>query len=281
MSGALPEGACDAHCHVFGPAWRFPYDSARTYTPEDAPREALLDLHAALGIDRCVVVQPACHGFDNAVTLDAIAASGGRYRGIALVPADVTSEALATLDAGGIRGVRYNFVPHLSPPPLLEAFRAVVERIAPLGWHVLLHVSAGDLPTLGRYLDGLPVPVVIDHMGRIDAGAGLDQQPFAALLDFAGDPNIWVKISGGDRVSAAGAPWRDAIPFARRIVEVAPDRTLWGTDWPHPNVKGPLPDDTALVTLLREMLPEPELLRKVLVDNPERLYGFSARPISS
>jgi len=279
VSDHFPARACDTHCHVFGPAARFPYDPQRTYTPEDAPREALFALHERLGIDRAVIVQPACHGFDNAVTLDAIAGAPGRYRGIALVPADVDAGMLAKLDAGGMRGVRFNFVPHLSAPPSIEAFRHIAGLIAPLGWHVVLHVSAGDLPGLARYLDGLPVPVVIDHMARIDVAGGVGQDAFATLLDFARDPNVWIKISGGDRASQTGAPYRDVIPSALAIVRAAPDRTLWGTDWPHPNVRGPVPDDAVLVELLHEMLPDAAQLRTVLVDNPERLYGFATRPV--
>lgn len=280
MSFALPAGACDAHCHVFGPASRFPYDPARTYTPQDAPREALFALHERFGIERAVIVQPAAHGLDNSVTLDAIAASGNRYRGVALVSADAAPSFLAQLDQGGIRGVRYNFVPHLSPPPSLDAFRRMADRIALFGWHVVLHAGAESIESLRPYVEGLPVPAVIDHMGRIDAGAGPDQPPFAALLDLARDPNLWIKISGADRASATGAPWHDVIPFARAIVAAAPDRTLWGTDWPHPNVKGPVPDDAALLDLLRAILPEPASLQAVLVDNPERLYRFEARPIA-
>lgn len=281
MSGELPTGACDSHCHVFGPAAQFPFDPQRTYTPADAPIQQLLDLHGQLGIDRAVVVQPACHGFDNEVTLDAIRASGHRYRGVALVPQSIEPSEIARLDRAGMRGVRFNFVPHLSAPPTVSNFRSIVDRIAPFGWHVLLHVSAGDLDGLGDYLDDLPVPVVIDHMGRIGTSGGLHSRSFERLLAFARNPNIWVKISGGDRVSEEGPPWRDAVPFARHLVEVAPERILWGTDWPHPNVKGPVPDDRALVDLLADMVPDADRRRRILVDNPDLLYRFSTRAVGA
>lgn len=276
----LPPGTCDAHCHVFGPSSVFPYDPARTYTPEDAPADALFALHRALGIERAVLIQPNAHGFDNRAMIAAIKAAVGRCRGVALVSFDTADSVLESLDRDGVRAVRYNFLPHLSPPPRLDDFRQMMGRIERLGWHVVLHVGGADLPTLEPYLDGLPVPAVIDHLGRIDAGNGLDQQPFRALVRFALRPDVWIKISGCDRASAAGAPWRDVIPFARRIVEVAPDRTLWGTDWPHPNIIGPVPQDRALVDLCFEILDEPMLRQAVLVDNPARLYGFDDRPCS-
>jgi predicted TIM-barrel fold metal-dependent hydrolase len=274
LSSALPRGACDAHCHVFGPAARFPFAAGRSYTPEDAPKEALMALHTRLGIDRAVIVQPAAHGFDNSVTLNAIAASGGRYRGVALVEGDVTQEELARLDAGGIRGVRFNFMPHLSAPPAVEVFQQIVERIAPLGWHVVLHIGADDLPMLDRYLPGLDIPVVIDHMARVSAQQGMDQPAFRQLLRLAKDPRAWIKISAADRASATGVPYDDVLPFMRALTEVVSDRLLWGTDWPHPNIKGPLPDETVLLDLLSRALGSSALLNRVLVENPARLYRF-------
>ena len=272
MSGALPIGACDSHCHIFGPAARFPFDPNRTYTPADAPKEALMALHRRLGIDRAVIVQPACHGFDNSVTLDAIAASGGNYRGIALVPATVTSAEIAALNQGGMRGVRFNFVSHLGTPPPLMDFQRIVDLIAPFGWHVALHLSADDLASVEPYLKPLQIPFVIDHMARISASSGIDQGPFRHLLDLAHDPRAWVKISGIDRASAAGAPFHDAVPFAQKLVEAVPERLLWGTDWPHPNVRGPVPDDQALRDLLPMIVADQRVLHQILVENPARLY---------
>lgn len=235
-------------------------------------------LHARLGIDRAVIVQPAAHGFDNSVTLDAIAASGGRYRGVALVENDVTQEELMRLDAGGIRGVRFNFVPHLSAPPTVEIFQRIVKRIGSLGWHVLLHIGADNLPMLDHYLADQDIPVVIDHMARISTQGGVDQAAFQQLLRLAKDPRIWIKISAADRASAAGAPYDDALPFMRALAETAPDRLLWGTDWPHPNIKGPAPDEFVLLDLLKRVLGNPAFQYRVLVENPARLYGFEPPP---
>jgi predicted TIM-barrel fold metal-dependent hydrolase len=276
MSGALPDGACDTHCHVFGPESLFPYDPKRISTPAEAPKEALFAMHRRYGLDRAVIVQPNLHGVDNRVTLDAIAASGNAYRGVALVPADVTGEMLQDLDAGGIRGVRFNFLKHLGLPPSEDAIRHIAERIAPLGWHILLHITPEHLETAWNYVRRLDVPFVIDHMARISTADGLDQPAFKLLLDIVADPRCWVKISGGDRASAAGAPFDDAIPFARALLEASPERTLWGTDWPHPNVKGPMPQETDLVALLHKIVPEKDRLQQVLVDNPDRLYRFHA-----
>ncbi len=272
MSGVLPTGACDSHCHIFGPAVRFPFDPNRTYTPADAPKEALMALHRSLGLDRAVIVQPACHGFDNSVTLDAIAASSGTYRGIALVPTNFTSGEITALNAGGMRGVRFNFVRRLGAPPTLADFQRIVDLIAPFGWHVALHLSADDLESVGPYLKGLKIPFVIDHMARINAASGLDQDPFRKLLDLAHDPRAWIKISGIDRASATGAPFHDAVPFAQKLVETVAERILWGTDWPHPNVRGPVPDDQALRDLLPVIVPDKQVLHQILVENPARLY---------
>ncbi|MEJ1969169.1 MAG: amidohydrolase family protein [Rhizomicrobium sp.] len=275
MSGVLPEGACDAHCHVFGPQPRFAFAPGRSYTPADAPKEALAALHARLGIDRAVIVQAAAHGFDNSATLDAIAAAPARRRGIALVPEDVAAGTLQSLHAGGMRGVRFNFVPHLGAPPTSAGFRRIAALIAPLGWHVVVHVAAAGLPLLETYLDGLALPLVIDHMARIAADADISQPAFRRLLALSQDPRIWVKLSGADRSSAAGAPYADALPFLQALIGRAPDRVLWGTDWPHPNIKGPMPHEEDLLALLRLAAADTARLRQILVDNPNRLYRFA------
>lgn len=273
MSGGLPRGACDAHCHIFGPAAVFPFAANRSYTPEDAPKEALFALHDRLGIDRSVIVQPAAHGFDARAMLDAIAARPDRYRGIALVPLDVSAIDLARLHAGGVRGVRFNFVRRLGEPPPLEAFRRIAGLIAPLGWHVVLHVMPDDLDALDPYLEDIPIPYVIDHMARIAAAQGLEQKGFRRLLELLRDSRAWVKISAADRISADGSPFRDAAPFMRALIDAAPDRTLWGTDWPHPNITGPVPDEAVLLELLHETA-GPAGVQRILVDNPARLIGF-------
>ncbi len=268
----VPPGACDAHCHVFGPADRFPYAPDRAYTPPDAPYEDLVRLHRVLGVERAVIVHASCHGSDMRVTLDAIARSGGAVRGVAVVDPGVTDADLAALDAGGIRGVRFNFVKHLGGMPDMAFFDRVLAQVEPLGWHVVLHLDAEDVVELAPRIARIRVPFVIDHMGRVKAKNGLDQRPFQQLLELMRNPLAWVKICGAERVSSAGAPFRDALPFARALVEAAPDRVLWGTDWPHPNIAGDMPNDGDLVDLLAEAVGDEALRRRVLVDNPARLY---------
>ena len=268
----LPPGACDAHCHVFGPADRFPYAPDRAYTPPDAPYEDLVQLHRVLGVERAVVVHASCHGSDMRVTLDAIARSGGAMRGVAVVDPGVTDADLAALDAGGIRGVRFNFVKHLGGMPDMAFFERVLAQVEPLGWHVVLHLDAEDVVELAPRIARIRVPFVIDHMGRVKAENGLDQAPFRRLLELMRNPLAWVKVCGAERVSSAGAPFRDAVPFARALVQAAPDRVLWGTDWPHPNIAGDMPNDGDLVDLLAEAVEDEAVRRRVLVDNPTRLY---------
>jgi predicted TIM-barrel fold metal-dependent hydrolase len=268
----LPPGACDAHCHVFGPADRYPYAPGRAYTPPDAPLAELRRVHRTLGVERAVIVQASCHGSDNTAMLDAIAASGGAYRGIAILDGTEPDAELARLDAGGIRGVRFNFVRHLGGAPDLDLFDAVMGRIEALGWHVVLHLDAEDIQAHAPRIGRLRVPFVVDHMGRVKAGGGLDQAPFRALLDLLRNPLAWVKVCGAERVSSAGAPFADAVPFAAALVEAAPDRVLWGTDWPHPNIAGDMPNDGDLVDLFARVTADEGVRRQVLVANPARLY---------
>ena len=273
---AVPAGTCDAHCHVFGPAATFPYAPDRAYTPPDAPKERLAALHAALGIDRAVIVQASCHGTDNRAMLDAIASSGDRYRGIAIVDESFTADDFNALHDGGIRGVRFNFVKHLGGMPDMAVFHRVVESIRPLGWHLVVHLDAVDIAELAELLRKLPVPFIIDHMGRVKAAAGLEQEPFRALLRLAELDTCWVKVCGSERVSSSGPPFLDAVPFARALIEAAPDRVLWGTDWPHPNVGRYMPNDGDLVDLLPLIAADDAIRRKLLIDNPARLYDFGA-----
>jgi 2-pyrone-4,6-dicarboxylate lactonase len=268
----LPPGACDAHCHVFGPAGRYPYAPGRTYTPPDAPLAELQRVHRILGVERAVIVQASCHGSDNTAMLDAIAASGGAYRGIAILDGSEPDAELARLDAGGIRGVRFNFVRHLGGAPDLEIFDSVIRRIEPLGWHVVLHLDAEDIEEHAPRIGRLRVPFVIDHMGRVKARGGLDQAPFRALLRLMENPLAWVKVCGAERVSSAGAPFTDAVPFAAALLDAAPERVLWGTDWPHPNIAGDMPNDGDLVDLFPQVTADAGLRRQVLVENPTRLY---------
>ena len=272
---ALPPGATDAHCHVFGPGKIFPYAPDRSYTPPDAPYERLVALHDWLGLSRGVIVQASCHGTDNRAMLDAIARAHGRYRGVAIVGGDITDSALADLHAAGVRGARFNFVQHLGGAPDLEVFDRVTGRLEALGWHVVLHLDAEDIETYAERIGRLRVPFVIDHMGRVRAAQGLDQAPFRKLLELMRNPLAWVKVCGGERVSVGKRPFSDAAPFAQALIEAAPDRVLWGTDWPHPNITKDMPNDGELVDLMLDFCPDPGLRQRLLVDNPARLYGFA------
>lgn len=279
MSSTLPTGACNAHCHVFGPRGRFPYAPDATFIPaEDAPKEALYALNDRLGLDRCVVVQSACHGFDNRATEDAVAARPASYRGVALVPTDVADAELERLHAAGFRGVRFNFMGHLGQHTPVEDLLSLAHRFAPLGWHLQIHGDPELLTDLAPALRRSPTPVVIDHIGRIDAALGPDQPDFRALLRLMGDERFWVKVSGMDRITRLGPPYVDAQPFARMLVAEFGDRVVWGNDWPHPNHAGPMPDEQQLVDLISEIAPTESARRALLVGNPERLYKFGDTP---
>ena len=270
----LPALACDAHVHVFGPQRVFPFAANRPFTPADAPKETLFALHAALGIGRCVIVQSSCHGFDNTVVADAVAAKSGAYCGVALLPTTVDDAELQRLDALGFRGVRFNFMHHLGTAAPIADVIALGDRLARMGWHLQIHFDSTRIADLVPWLERCAVPVVIDHMGRVDASLGLDQPAFRQLRDLLHKRKFWVKVSGVDRVSRRPPPHEDAIPFARTLVTEFGDRTLWGTDWPHPNPAAGIPDDGVLVDLLGEIAPAESQRHALLVDNPRRLYGF-------
>jgi 2-pyrone-4,6-dicarboxylate lactonase len=272
----LPKGAWDTHVHVYGPAARFPFAAERTYTPDDATAEQLQALHRLLGVERVVFVQATVHGYDNSAMLDAIARNPQKHRGIALVPTDVSSAELSRLHAAGVRGVRFNFARHLGAAPDLDAVARLADRIAPLGWHLQFYMDASDLAVNQPFLERLPVPFVIDHFGRVMVDQGPDSPALRTLLSLVRNPHGWVKISGPERISATlstGAiPYGDVVPTAQRLLEAAPDRILWGSDWPHPNVRE-MPDDGKLVDLLPHYTADGALLQRLLVDNPTRLYA--------
>ena len=271
----LPAGACDSHFHVFGPQARFPFAPDRSYTPTcDATKEMLFALHRHLGIERGVVVQSAAHGLDNSAAADLIAAKPGAYRGIALVRPDATMEELRALSRRGFVGARFQFMKHLRSGATMEQITTFATRLAEVGWHLQIHMESALVGAMAPALTRSPVPVVIDHMGRVDASQGIDQAPFRELLRLLEDPKVWVKVSGSERISRTGSPWPDAIPFARKLVEVGGDRVVWGTDWPHPNLEE-VPDDGVLVDLLAQIAPSEAARRALLVDNPRRLYGFA------
>ena len=269
----LPAGACDAHVHVFGPRVRFPFAEGRTYTPSDAPKELLFRLHERIGIQHCVIVQPACHGYDNSVTADATTATGGSYKGVGLVPLTISDAELKRLDAAW--GARFHYLGHLASGPKIDEVINFAKRLAGIGWHLQIHMEASLIAELAPALRRSPVPVVVDHMGRIDASLGSEQPAFRALLALLNDKNVWVKVSGSDRVTRQGPPYGDAVHFARRLVAEFGDRCVWGTDWPHPNHQGLIPDDGILVDILAEIAPTDTARQAILVDNPHRFYRFA------
>ncbi len=269
----LPRGACDTHVHIWGPFDRFPLAKGAPYTPPERTSDDLLALHERLGVDRAVIVQTTVYKADNRAMLDGIARSDGRWRGVALIDESFDDAGFRALHEGGVRGVRFGFVKHLGGVPDLALVRRTAERIAPMGWHLVLHLDAGNIPDFLDFFGEFSLPVVVDHMGRVPVRDGLDQTPFRLLLELLKRPNWWVKVSGAERISETGPPFADAIPFAQRLIAAAPDRVLWGTDWPHPNVRWE-PDEADLVDLLPRFA-DAAALQQLLVDNPARLYGFS------
>jgi 2-pyrone-4,6-dicarboxylate lactonase len=271
---ALPPGSVDAHCHVFGPEAEFPYAPERKYTPCDAGKAELFKLRDFLGFDKNVIVQATCHGADNSAMADALRASGGRARGVATVRPDVTDEALAELHEAGVRGVRFNFVKRLVDPKPDEYYRGIVDRIARLGWHVVLYFEAADLADRWDFFTSLPTAVVVDHMGRPDVTGPVEGPEFERFLTLMRDnPRFYTKVTCPERLTVAGPPgYDDVVPFARTLVESFPDRVLWGTDWPHPNLKSHMPDDGKLVDFVPRIAVTEELRKRLLVDNPTRLY---------
>lgn len=269
-----PAGAVDAHCHVFGPGSVYPYAPERKYTPCDAPKEKLFALRDFLGFERNVIVQATCHGNDNRALADALIHSAGRARGVASVARDVSDAELARLHAAGVRATRFNFVRRLVDFTPREVLADIARRIAPLGWHVVVYFEAQDLPELWDFFTTLPATVVVDHMGRPDVAKPVDGPEFERFVRLLGEhPNIWSKVSCPERLSKSGPPdYDDVVPFASRLVREFPDRVLWGTDWPHPNMKSHMPDDGALVDFVPRIAPAADLQRKLLVDNPMRLY---------
>ena len=269
-----PPGATDAHCHVFGPAHQFPFAPEATYIPPDAGIDDFEVLQERLGLSRAVFVQASCHGTDNAAMVDALVRGKGRYAGVAMIDESFSDADIAALHDVGVRGTRFNFVAHLGGAPDLEVFWRLVDRVQPFGWHIVLHFDAKDLPSYAEMLDRMPCPYVIDHMARVDASAGLDQEPFGALLELMRDERAWVKVSGAERLSRDGTPpYDDVVPYAQALIAAAPERILWGTDWPHPNVRH-MPDDGDLVDVLALFASDEVIRNRILVDNPETLYDF-------
>lgn len=268
----VPAHAWDCHCHVFGPAAQFPFAPGRSYTPADAPYDALAALHEQLDCRHAVIVQGACHGFDHRALLDALRRGDGRHRGVALLPQDIRDDEIRELHAAGVRGVRFNFVGHLGTAPSHSAVRAMAERVGPLGWHLGLHVQASDLAALQPLLMSLELPFVIDHMARIQVSRGLRDGAFVQLLELGQHPRAWIKLSAFDRACGGQPPFDAAVPFATALLAAYPGRALWGSDWPHPNIAGAPPDEVALLRLLRSACGDEATWEQVLVHNPRRLY---------
>ncbi len=277
----LPAGAVDAHCHVFGPGNVFPYAPERKYTPCDASKEQLFALRDHLGFDKNVIVQATCHGSDNRALVDALKASNNKARGVATVNRNVTDAELKDMHAAGVRGTRFNFVKRLADFTPREVLLEIANRIAPLGWHVVIYFEAQDLPELYDFFTALPTTVVVDHMGRPDVSKPVNGPEFELFVKMMREhTNIWSKVSCPERLTITGPKalngeqntYADVVPFAKRLVETFPDRVLWGTDWPHPNLKDHMPDDGLLVDYIPHIAPTPELQQKLLVDNPTRLY---------
>ena len=277
---ALPAGTVDAHCHVFGPGDAFPFAPERKYTPCDASKDQLVALRDHLGVSRNVIVQATCHGADNRAMLDAVRAAEGRARGVATVRPDVSDAELRELDEAGVRGVRFNFVRRLVDAAPTDELATIAKRIAPLGWHVVVYFEAPDLPELEHFFGALPTPVVVDHMGRPDVTQRPDGPEFDRFLRFIERGDVWVKVSCPERLTVTGPPavdgernaYVDVVPFARRVVTEFPDRVLWGTDWPHPNLTDHMPDDGLLVDHVPHIAVTAEQRQKLLVTNPMHLY---------
>ncbi|MFE2431052.1 amidohydrolase family protein [Streptomyces sp. NPDC059373] len=274
----LPPGSCDAHCHVFGPAALFPYAPERTFTPPDAPKEQLAALHRHLGLSRAVVVQSSSNGSDHRVLLDALTAGDDRLRGVALIGDATTRSEIEELHRAGVRAFRLNFLPHLRTAPTRDEIDSVLERVDGLDWGAELHVTGQEVADFHRLIRAFPGRVVIDHLARVDITEGPDSPALRSLRALLDTGDVWLKVSGVDRVSRQGPPYADAVALAASLVAYAPQRVLWGTDYPHVNISGATPDDGLLVDLLADIAPDPDRLHRLMVDNPAEFFDFGEPP---
>jgi len=270
----LPKNATDAHCHVFGPRAIFPYHPKASYWPPDNGKEELKKIHDAIGIQRAVIVQASCHGIDNRAMMDALAHNPDNYRGVCIADESFSVNDFEQLNEGGVCGVRFNFVKHLGGAPNLDKMKKVLDRVIPLGWHLVIHVNAEDLIEYEHFFAQLDMPIVVDHMGRVPTDQGVEQEAFQILKQFVHNENWWVKVSGAERISKLGPPFEDAIPYAKELISIAPKRILWGTDFPHPNIKTHMPNDGHLLNLLNQYCETKEELEDILVHNPAKLYNW-------
>jgi 2-pyrone-4,6-dicarboxylate lactonase len=268
-----PAGAVDAHCHVFGPEAVFPYAPERKYTPCDAPKELLFQRRDFLGFDKNVIVQASCHSKDNRALVDALDASNGKAKGVAFVGQEVTDAELKWMDKAGVRGVRFNFLKRLVDITPREELESITRRIADMGWHIVIYFEMQDLPDFEDFFRSIPTTVVVDHMGVPSIAKGVEDrenQRFHRLMEEK--ENFYVKVTCPERMSLIGAPYDDVAPFGRSLVEKFPTRVIWGTDWPHPNMKKEAPDDGVLADMIPRIAPTAELQQQLLVDNPMSLY---------
>jgi predicted TIM-barrel fold metal-dependent hydrolase len=277
----LPSGACDTHAHVFGPAAQFPYADDRSYTPPDAPLAKYLGMLDTLGFARGVLVQGSAHGRDNGAMLDALARYPGRLRGVAVADEAVPEAELRRWHDNGVRGLRFNHFfkdgqLHYRGGVTLESAKALAPLMRELGWHLQLWIDVKDLDDTLPALNALGLPVVIDHMGRTEASAGASSAGFRSLLRLLGDGGCWVKLSGAHRISRQAPDYPDARPFLEALVRTNPERLVWGTDWPHPRMDAAMPDAGHLLDLFQDWVSDADIRRRILVENPARLYGFPA-----
>lgn len=276
----LPEGSVDAHCHVFGPGDVYPFSPSRKYTPCDASKADLFQLHEDLGITRRVIVQATCHGTDNSALLDVLRTDPHSSRGVVSVSPEITEAELSLLHEQGVRGVRFNFVKRLVNRPPFAELELIADKIKAFGWHIVIYFESEDLPELTDFLAGLPVPLVVDHMGRPDVSTSAAGPEFSRFISFVARTSAWVKVSCPERISRSGPfaqagqtrVYEDAAPFARRVINEFPDTVLWGTDWPHPNLESHMPDDAILLNYLAQITDSDAQLQRLLVDNPTTLY---------
>lgn len=279
---APPPKACDTHFHVFGPPEKFPFVATHEYTPPAAPLEHYQKMLAVIGVERAVVVQPSVHGLDNSATLDAIKNAGGKFRGVGRIDDKTPQDELRRLHDGGIRGVRFNLLDRPRGNVKLDVLDRCIENVTDLNWSIDLHIDMKNLLAQEKRIRTMPVPVVIDHIARVKPAEGLQQAGFQLLLDLLKLAHVWVKVSGADKICDTtvhiyhGLPFVDVVPYAQAVVAAAPDQVIWGTDWPHSNNFSPghTPNDGDLVDLLAAFAPDEAVRKKILVDNPARLYGF-------
>jgi len=274
-----PQGSIDSHCHIFGPSNVFPYTNKRTFTPPDSPLQAFQKLQDHLGMHRALIVQGSCYGHNHEALLNALKVGSGKYRGVALVTPEMGKGEVARLDKAGVCGARLNFLAHLGGRPSPETIDRILSLIRPFGWHLAVHVSESDLIDVADFIRSMDQPVVIDHIARVNVREGAEGPAFQTLLRLLDTGNVWVKLSGTDRFSATPPPFSDAVALARLVAEHTPERIVWGTDWPHPNIKGFMPNDGEMVDLIPEIATSEATRQMMLVDNPEKLFGF--KPLSS